>query len=132
MSRYLGATEEELRQASHLSRTFSSIRPGGLFPHRGEIRLEEDRLYLEAWHTIPLTEIASIRLAYTAAYGRAQAGAIGPNGPNLAFLTRGEPLVLELKDGRRIYLLVDRNPITGLTRNREWHRRLQDKVASLR
>lgn len=128
MSKYYGATESELRSAGALRRTLSSVNPAGLFPHQGEIQLAEGELDLTGWRRLPLRAIRRVRLEFTEAYGRAHAGGIGPEGPNLSFFVRGEPLVLDLEDGERIYLIVDRNPITGRTRNREWYDALRASI----
>lgn len=128
MSKYYGATESELRSAGAIRRTLSSVNPAGLFPHQGEIQLAGGELDLTGWRRLPLRAIRRVRLEFTEAYGRAHAGGIGPEGPNLSFFVRGEPLVLDLEDGERIYLIVDRNPITGRTRNREWYDALRASI----
>lgn len=130
MSKYYGATESELLGAGAFRRTFSSVHPAGLFPHQGEIQLTDGELVLTGWRRLPLKAIRRVRLEFTEAYGRLHAGGIGPEGPNLSFFVRGEPLVLDLENGERIYLIVDRSPITGRTRNREWYDTLRASIGT--
>ena len=107
-------------------RSVPSTRPG-FSRTRGRFSWPEASWTLRAGGG-PLRAIRRVRLEFTEAYGRAHAGGIGPEGPNLSFFVRGEPLVLDLEDGERIYLIVDRNPITGRTRNREWYDALRASI----
>ncbi|MFZ5817304.1 MAG: hypothetical protein ACOY93_18735 [Bacillota bacterium] len=126
MAHYRGATARELQEAGGLNRLVASIRPGGLMPHEGEIRLEGDALVLEGWLRLTREEVAGVSIGFDESYTRWHADGLGPNGPLPGIFGSGEPLVLQLRDGTRCYLTIDRQPLTGLTKNRLWLERVQE------
>lgn len=126
MDHYVGNTEAGLMEASKLARTVASLVPSTIFPHEGQIEIQGDKLILSGWTTLDRQEIKHVDLRFTEAFGRWQTGGIGAEGVNLSFLFNGEPLILDLQNGERYYLLVNRNALTGMNGNHRWHKLLTE------
>lgn len=129
-ARYLGATESELRGASALRRFFGLGVQRLRFPHRGELRLERDRLVLGGWLELRRDQVERVSLEFTDAWTRFQAGGVRGGFPSLGLLgSLGKPLVLARRDAEPLYLLVDYGLISGISRNRQWFPRLRRWLA---
>jgi hypothetical protein len=125
-ARYLGATEGELRGATPARRLLGLADQSRRFPHRGELRLEGDRLVLGGWLELPREQVERVSMEFTGAWTRFQAGGVRGRFPSLGFIgSLGKPLVLTRRGAEPIYLLVDYGRVSGATRNRRWLPRLR-------
>ncbi|MFE9578558.1 hypothetical protein ACFYO1_19375 [Nocardia sp. NPDC006044] len=113
--RYIAATVEELRRHSAADKAAGIVSQRALFPRRGRIELERQRLVLSNWSagddlTLSPTAIVSLRREFTSLYGRFMGG----------LLNAGKPLILETTTAGEIYILIDRREISEFTSNRRW------------
>ncbi|MDI6603984.1 MAG: hypothetical protein QME35_02420 [Thermoanaerobacteraceae bacterium] len=116
--KYFVAYAEELAEKKPL---LGFVHPSFRFPHKGEIIVSKEGLILTNLGEIKFNELLKISLHYDSLYNRFWAGGIVGQYPRLAFLCRGEPLVLEFtKNGtkKRLYLLINWRFFTGFTDNR--------------
>lgn len=112
---YIAATAEELRRHSAADKAAGIVSQRALFPRRGRIELEGQRLVLSNWSegedlTLSPADVVSLRREFTSLYGRFMGG----------LLNAGKPLILETTTAGEIYILIDRREISEFTNNRRW------------
>ncbi|KAA8887904.1 hypothetical protein F3087_12465 [Nocardia colli] len=112
---YIAATVEELRRHSAADKAAGIVSQRALFPRRGRIELDGQRLVLSNWSagddlTLSPAAIVSLRREFTSLYGRFMGG----------LLNAGKPLIMETTTAGEIYILIDRREISEFTNNRRW------------
>ncbi|MFC9433817.1 hypothetical protein [Nocardia sp. NPDC057030] len=112
---YIAATVAELRRHSAADKAAGIVSQRALFPRRGRIELDGQRLVLSDWSdgadlTLAPAAIVSLRREFTSLYGRFMGG----------LLNAGKPLILETTTAGEIYILIDRREISEFTNNRRW------------
>jgi len=116
---YLAGTEEEIVSAKTGTGGLKALAdPRTLFPHKGTWRIDGEMLVLAGWREIAAEEAATLRLAFTDVYTRLIAGGSRGAFPGGGFIgSGGKPLVMDLKNGERIYLLLGYSWWTGRSHN---------------
>ncbi|MEV6555810.1 hypothetical protein AB0M22_08850 [Nocardia sp. NPDC051756] len=112
---YIAATVAELRRHSSADKAAGFVSQRALFPRRGRIELDGERLVLSDWSdgddlTLSPAAIVSLRREFTSLYGRFMGG----------LLNAGKPLIMETTTAGEIYILIDRREISEFTNNRRW------------
>jgi len=116
-----GATKTELESNDAGRRLFGLANQAALFPHQGEIFLNEQELVLGDWLTLRPTDIQDVDVEFTPEYGRFTAGGSRGGFPSLGFVRDlGKPLNLYLTNGDRISLLVNFRLVSGTNDNKSW------------
>lgn len=121
---YVGQTAEVLARRSKADIVAAGVTQKALFRRRGTITLYSDRLVIGGWNdsgsdlVLHREDIKSVRVEFTALYGRLIGG----------LLNAGKPLILGLTDGE-IYLLIDRHDFMETTDDRRWAELIEKWIA---
>lgn len=119
---YDGATSAELAEAGMVSKLRALADQRSLFPHHGDIELDGSTLELSGWMTLRPEDVRSVRHEFTDEYSRFAAGGARGGFPSLGiFGKRGAPLLLDLVDGSRLFLVIGLSVLPGTTKNRQWY-----------
>lgn len=112
---YKGTSAEELAAKKRGDRLAAGVDQSVLFPRRGTIRLQPDRMVLTDWGgsgdlLLDPGHVTGVERKFTDLYGRFIGG----------LLDSGKPLILETTSVGSIYLLVNHKAFMETTENRKW------------
>lgn len=124
---YKVASREYLKKLSFAKKFLSGVSVGFVMERKGQIQLTDRAIILSGYAVIDLSKIVSLEVNFDQYYKRYYALGIGAGASGspsrIGGIRGGEPLIvtyLENDITKTIYILIDWEPITGLTKDHEW------------